>query len=523
MWRRFYLLLVIVRLYFALSPSYIHPDEHFQGPEVIAGMSSPSVPPLLEYDALTPPIGEVFGYPIYKTWEFTSSHPIRSIFPFWLVYGWPLTNLKWIWEGFGYGPVPPSTAFYCLRSIMFLISFVLGDWAIHELVPGIHERRVAIMLVASSYVTWTLQTHTFSNSIETVVVLWSLVLIRRLSDHTDFIYLQKCAGLAFLAVVGIFNRITFPAYLLIPLLTQLLPSLYHQPLRIPVMFVAGLFSLSIAITMDTEFYSGYRPQLRDMFGSAVITPWNNLVYNANPKNLAQHGLHPFWQHFVVNLPQLLGPALPAILVWSRKEMLFWSAIVGTLALSCFPHQEARFLLPAVPLLLASIRLPTYATTYCLPVWIFFNTLAGTLFGIYHQGGVVPAQIWIAQQDNISQTFWWKTYSPPRWLLDGKNIDVNTTDLMGMKGDLLMEHLEYGAQCQSAGNRTLLIAPESATYLDAYTWPSTAPNELTFLRLWQYRNHIGLDDLDFADDGMRPTLRRVIGRRGLVVWQVSKKC
>lgn len=37
MWRRFYLLLLGVRLYFALAPSYIHPDEHFQGPEVMAG------------------------------------------------------------------------------------------------------------------------------------------------------------------------------------------------------------------------------------------------------------------------------------------------------------------------------------------------------------------------------------------------------------------------------------------------------------------------------------------------------
>lgn len=38
MWRRAYLFLVLVRLYFALSPSYLHPDENFQGPEVIAGM-----------------------------------------------------------------------------------------------------------------------------------------------------------------------------------------------------------------------------------------------------------------------------------------------------------------------------------------------------------------------------------------------------------------------------------------------------------------------------------------------------
>lgn len=37
MWRRTYLFLLAVRLWFALSPSYLHPDENFQGPEVIAG------------------------------------------------------------------------------------------------------------------------------------------------------------------------------------------------------------------------------------------------------------------------------------------------------------------------------------------------------------------------------------------------------------------------------------------------------------------------------------------------------
>jgi hypothetical protein len=41
MWRRVYLVLLVVRLYFALSPSYLHPDENFQGPEVIAGRSAP--------------------------------------------------------------------------------------------------------------------------------------------------------------------------------------------------------------------------------------------------------------------------------------------------------------------------------------------------------------------------------------------------------------------------------------------------------------------------------------------------
>ena len=43
MWTRTYLVLLLVRVYFATSPSYIHPDEDFQGPEVIAGESFPSL------------------------------------------------------------------------------------------------------------------------------------------------------------------------------------------------------------------------------------------------------------------------------------------------------------------------------------------------------------------------------------------------------------------------------------------------------------------------------------------------
>jgi hypothetical protein len=50
MWRRTYLFLVLVRLWFALSPSYLHPDENFQGPEVIAGMSRLSFACLLDRD-----------------------------------------------------------------------------------------------------------------------------------------------------------------------------------------------------------------------------------------------------------------------------------------------------------------------------------------------------------------------------------------------------------------------------------------------------------------------------------------
>lgn len=87
--------------------------------------------------------------------------------------------LRSLWEGIG-KEAPPPVVYWTLRILMFTLSFVLEDWALQELVHETKQRRVALILVASSYVTWTYQTHTFSNSIETLVVLWSLVLIARI-------------------------------------------------------------------------------------------------------------------------------------------------------------------------------------------------------------------------------------------------------------------------------------------------------------------------------------------------------
>lgn len=125
--------------------------------------------------------GQIFEYPVHQTWEFTDSQPIRSIFPLWLVYGIPMLLIRWLWVGSGNSDeIPPITIFWTLRVLMFLLSFVLEDWAIQELIQSQRRRQTAVLLVASSYVTWVYQTHTFSNSIETLVVAWSLVLIQRI-------------------------------------------------------------------------------------------------------------------------------------------------------------------------------------------------------------------------------------------------------------------------------------------------------------------------------------------------------
>ncbi|CRK23534.1 hypothetical protein BN1723_018074, partial [Verticillium longisporum] len=187
---------------------------------------------------------------------------------------------------------------------MFLTSFVLEDWAIHELIQSPRHRRVAVLLVASSYVTWTFQTHTFSNAVETLVVAWCMVLIQRIVESPQQASLLASTVLGVMAVFGIFNRITFPAFLLIPGI-RLVPHFYNRPSSFLVMAFAGLATASLAIGIDTAFYLTDPITWTDLVSRPVITPINNLLYNMAPENLAQHGLHPWYQHLLANIPQLL--------------------------------------------------------------------------------------------------------------------------------------------------------------------------------------------------------------------------
>ena len=44
-------------------------------------------------------------------------------------------------------------------------------------------------------------------------------------------------------------------------------------------------------------------------GALTFTPANSFKYNSDPANLAQHGLHPWYTHLLVNMPMLFGPAV----------------------------------------------------------------------------------------------------------------------------------------------------------------------------------------------------------------------
>lgn len=300
------------------------------------------------------------------------------------------------------------------------------------------------------------------------------------------------------------------------------------------MALAGLATALLAIALDTVFYTPGPISWSDLMFRPVITPLNNLRYNISSANLAEHGLHPWYQHFLANLPLLLGPAT-LLLASPHLSLRLYSAISGIIVLSIFRHQEARFLLPTVPLILSSVRLPRRRTTRraFTGAWILFNLLLGILMGTYHQGGIVPAQVFISAQPDATQAVWWKTYSPPIWLLNGKNEVLETRDVMGLEGDRLLELLDGLATCDVPADRrnkeylkekngTYLIAPTSADWLDPYL-PNKGLAGLRFREVWRTRTHLNLDDLDFAEDGVWETLKRVVGRRGLAAWRVTKSC
>lgn len=295
-----------------------------------------------------------------------------------------------------------------------------------------------------------------------------------------------------------------------------------------------LFTAFVAICVDTAFYTPGEFAFASVYNNAVITPLNNFLYNSDAANLAQHGIHPRYQHFLVNLPQLLGPAFPLLFFVRRSHIspILMSAISGIALLSIFPHQEARFLIPAVPLILSSVRLPSSRFRKAwLATWLVFNLALGMLMGVYHQGGIVPVQMHIAKtNETITHAFWWKTYSPPTWLLNGKNENLTTVDLMGIPGVQMLERVKETLRpCRTrkpptieGRNAVYLVAPRSAYFLKPYHNPNQK-EDLLLNEVWSYRRHLNLDDMDFADDGFWQTMGRVVGDRGLVVWRATRNC
>ncbi|KAJ2744103.1 alpha 1,2 mannosyltransferase [Coemansia sp. BCRC 34301] len=352
--RFIYLALVAARVLLSVLPSYIHPDEFFQGPEIAAG-------DILHTTAL-------------RTWEFDPAAPVRSIVPLYAFAAPPMLVLRLLGLH-----LTPWRLFASSRVFMALVSLAV-DAGVYHAIRRSRGVRPALLLLASSHCLAVFHVHTFANAFASAVLATCFALLARAR------WLALGAGLA----LGCFAHVTFAAFALPLGVAALVSSSGKLTGRVVRLAAGGVLAATIIILIDSLYY-----------GSLTIALVNNVAYNSRRENLAAHGIHPQYTHALVNMPLLFGPLCLVLALVRPRSLIdvtaFASVVCGVSLLSLAPHQEARFLLPALPGMAICLR--SYVRSrfpFFWPVWIAFNAALFVVFGALHQAGVVPVIAHLAE-------------------------------------------------------------------------------------------------------------------------------
>lgn len=521
-WRYVYLIAIGLKFVLALSNSYIHPDEHFQSFEVLTN--------------------KIFSFTTTTPWEFSSDTPARSFGPLYLFYAPLLYSIKLV----GY-ELSPLQIWYMARLQNVLIGWVITDMCIYRLLPTKPERIKGLFYTLTSYITLVYQSHCFSNSIETWLVLICVLVINdlrfiqelnvpELQSQRQY---QKLFWFGALVSIGIFNRITFPAFLALPSL-YLMKYFRHNKMSAIFSLLGFMLPTIAIILLDTFEFNGSIDDILKHpldFNSYVITPLNNLIYNSKVENLSNHGLHPYYTHLLVNLPQILGPGL--FFMVSNFKNQYWkttpflAVISGVSVLSLIPHQELRFLIPIVPLVCCCFDLKNISSaskgeritkappmvSVLMNLWYLFNILLAVLMGVYHQGGIVPALDYFHSnifQENSRQSvqIWWRTYSPPPWILGDKldTLQVLTVTDDSPQFELDSSKSNYLIDAMGSDYTHVSKLIESfkdfsvSIYLIAPIASIRKHYDISMHQVWNYTHHLDLDHIDFSDfQSLKPGL------------------
>ena len=496
-----YWFLASLRIILTLIPQtgYIHPDEYFQSIEVISG--------------------DHFDIDVNKPWEYNSTFPIRTVLIPQITIGVPYAILKRLSQYilFYFGTTLKSPYFLVLfpRLLMCGLSFV-SDYCLYKICYMYGQNyKIRLIAYASSYIMLVYGTRTFSNTIELILTALLLYYASYCMAYSEKVVVQSdylsdkyntarngvervkyyklkaslpphslnhCFKIATVTVIGIFNRPTFIAFAFTPIFFWLQRGLGSKTVgfgdfhvRILTLIVCGIPTALFFILVDS-FYFGYLTMaeignLDITMNNFVVTPLNFLKYNVNTKNLQDHGLHPHYVHFLVNVP-LLYNVLGIIGLVTFGKMLHsgikaqWldlpriQSVVGLMTasfitpialLSIFPHQEPRFIIPTL-LPLVFLYAPNMSQTSGVDtvsriagnnvhpdassartklskmqiIWFILNITLTLFYGYAHQGGVLPLTSHIATELKAKpdlthvHLFTSHTYSIPTALLHLRN-------------------------------------------------------------------------------------------------------
>lgn len=272
-------------------------------------------------------------------------------------------------------------------------------------------------------------------------------------------------------------------------------------------------------------------------GSLSYVLLNNIRYNLDRTNLEQHGIHPRWLHALVNLPMLFGPfvvvACHRISLFIRnryfEKPIIWkaacaSSIITSLALlSTSPHQEPRFLVPMlapIVLILSGwiVKLKPSHSKWFWAIWILYNTALGLVFGVTHQGGVIPSLIHLKKhthdERHATRVVYWKLFTPPRHLLrltDKQQIDFH--HLAGSPVQRVIDLIKDVTEPPRTYRRSLAVLPN---YAAAELRSALALHNMSLVQLWSWGPHVNFDhigDVDWRDwnNQFKVTLWQVVDK------------
>ncbi|CAG8530329.1 2832_t:CDS:10 [Ambispora gerdemannii] len=475
-----YVLLCLIRLGCSLLPGYVHPDEFFQSPEIMAG--------------------DVLGYEVYRPWEFNEHLPSRSILVPALTTGLPFHLLKIVnkWSSnFSRedNVIKSSTLFITERTVFFLLSFII-DYVTYNIAylyqkNGIttNDPTQALFLVAFSYVLLIFHTRPFSNAVESIILALCFYVylhgtlskdsiakkkdseIKNINFPTNMAFILGCLG-----ALGLFTRITFilfafPIGLAFLYRTFVMPearlNAWNEKFNQLIPVGIGLVVMSGLCVLADLIY----------FGSIKVTVVRKELFSLD-----------FLVRILQNPSEFLKNFRQVSLTKSVSVVTF-SGVCGFILLSIMPHQEARFLLPLLLPVVISASLHRKFSSGFWMFYIIFNLIAALFFGGLHQAGMVPilgrlqhqtmrfhncvkdssrhimcevTNKFVEPSFNSTEIFhtniiFYKTFMPPRHLLGyprawrESNVRITIHDLAGVA----LEQLEQELEAKIAVNSDIL--------------------------------------------------------------------